>query len=322
MPQGRPVVVYIAGSGRSGSTLLERLLGLQKGYVNVGEVIELFRKVTVGGERCGCRKPFADCEFWQEVGQRAFNGWSPRLLSHIAALQRRVGRQRHFPRLLVPATISPACRADLNHLGEVYACLYAAICEVSGQDVVVDASKWPAHGLALSRSGAVDLRVVHLVRDARGVAYSWSKSDVVRPHSASIAPAFMATHQVGRTALRWAAFQMECEALTRAVPWSTRIRYEDLVQSPGEAVERCARDLGLDDAPGPVKGFDIDSVTLPSSHGLAGNPSRFSTGRVELRLDEAWRDSMSVPSRRAVTALTLPVLFGYGYLHRRNGDPR
>jgi len=299
---------------------LERLLGLQKGYVNVGEVIELFRKVTVGGERCGCRKPFAGCEFWQEVGQRAFGGWSPDTMSEVAALQRRVGRQRHFPRLLVPSSISPAGQADLLRLGEVYARLYSAICDVSGQDVVVDASKWPAHGLALSRSGAVDVRVVHLVRDVRGVAYSWSKSDVVRPHSESRTPAFMATHRVGQTAIRWAAFQMECEALTRSVPWSTRVRYEDLVQSPGKAVAACARNLGLDDAPGQVEGLDMDSVTLPPSHGLAGNPSRFSTGRVELRLDEAWRDSMSARSRLAVTALTLPILCGYGYLHRGQGE--
>src|SRR5215470_15851498 len=69
-----PTVVYIAGFGRSGSTLLERALGELPGYVNVGELIDLFRRTGPDGERCGCGEAFTDCAFWTDIGKHAFDG--------------------------------------------------------------------------------------------------------------------------------------------------------------------------------------------------------------------------------------------------------
>ena len=312
----RPVVVYVAGSGRSGSTLLERMLGVQPGCVNVGEVIELFRKVSVGGERCGCGEPFDQCPFWSRVGEIAFGGWSPQRMAEVAALQRQVGRQRHVPRLLAAGRSGGErdFARDLRDLGDAYARLYAAIAAVSDASVVVDASKWPGHGLALARSRAVDLRVIHLVRDVRGVAFSWSKSDVVRPQASGAGGrALMATHGVGGTALRWSAFQLECDLLAAMVASSTRVRYEDLVRRPRPTVEKALRALGLDVVAAAVRHIRDDEVDLPASHGLAGNPSRFTTGQVRLRTDDAWRASMPPGARRLVTALALPVLLTHGY---------
>ncbi|MDF2966616.1 MAG: glycosyl transferase family 2 [Nocardioidaceae bacterium] len=332
--QGVPVVLYLAGSGRSGSTLLERMLGMQPSCVNVGEVIELFRKVSVGGERCGCGEPFAQCPFWSRVGETAFGGWSPERMREIATLQRRVGRQRHVPRLLAARfgrsgrlldrrADQSAFGADLARLGEAYARLYAAVAEVAGAGVVVDASKWPGHGLALARSGAVDLRVIHLVRDPRGVAFSWSKTDVARPQAAGMsgATARMAAHGAGATALRWTAFQLECDALRAVVPYSTRVRYEDLVARPLVTVGEALRTLGLHSAAHDVRHIHHGTVDLSPSHGLSGNPSRFTSGAVRLRLDEAWRQAMPTRTRRLVTTLALPVLITHGYSARGGRTP-
>jgi len=68
-----PPVVYVAGSGRSGSTILERVLGQMPGFVNVGELIDLYRRPPEG-ERCGCGLAFTACPFWLGVGKRAFGG--------------------------------------------------------------------------------------------------------------------------------------------------------------------------------------------------------------------------------------------------------
>ncbi|MDQ3628774.1 MAG: sulfotransferase [Actinomycetota bacterium] len=314
-----PVVVYIAGSGRSGSTLFERLLGQQPGCVNIGELIELFRKVSISGERCGCGELFEQCPFWRHVGQRGFGGWGVETMQQVAALQRQVGRQRHFPELVAPRR-SRATSVRLAALGDRYARLYRAVAEVSGASVVVDASKWPAHGLALVRSGAVDLRVIHLVRDVRGVAYSWAKSGVARPHAHDAGgTAAMATHKVRRTVARWSAFQLECEALVRVARQSTRVRYEDLVGDARRTLVRAFDEVGLPEQAAAVHGIEGRHVNLAASHGLAGNPSRFVHGEIELRLDEAWRAGMPARDRRAVTALASPLLLGYGYLGTRAG---
>jgi hypothetical protein len=50
---------------------------------------------------------------------------------------------------------------------------------------------------------------------------------------------------------------------------------------------------------------------------VAGSRTRFTAGRIDLELDDAWRSSLPAGARRVVTAVTLPQLVGYGYVGRR-----
>ena len=68
-------VLFLGGLGRSGTTLLERVLGELPGVCPVGEVVHLWQRDLRDGDRCGCGIPFADCEFWTRVGKLAFGGW-------------------------------------------------------------------------------------------------------------------------------------------------------------------------------------------------------------------------------------------------------
>src|SRR5579859_4585308 len=139
--QAAPIVVYIAGSGRSGSTLLERALGGTPGFTNVGELIDLYRRTAVHGERCGCGQAFAECPFWSRVGDRAFGGWPEHRLMAVHQLQEKVARQRHMPRLLAMPLAGHRFRADVAAYGASYARLYGAIAVEAGVACVVDASK-------------------------------------------------------------------------------------------------------------------------------------------------------------------------------------
>jgi glycosyltransferase involved in cell wall biosynthesis len=302
-------VVYLAGSGRSGSTLLERTLGAIPGWVNVGELIELFRKASVSGERCGCGEPFDQCPFWSQVGDRAFGGWSASVVERIGTLQREVSRQRYLPQLLALREGSPLS-ARVQEYADLYARLYRAVAEVSGAHVVVDASKWPGQALALRRGG-VDVRLLHVVRDARGVAYSWAKKDVARPHGG--AGSVMANHPTTETARRWAAFQTEILTMRRAFENETRLRYEDFVADPEGALSQALRGLGFQPQPADLAHVRAAELDLPASHGVAGNPSRFRSGTVPVRADDAWRRHLSGNDRRTVTALTAPLLLRFGY---------
>jgi hypothetical protein len=53
---------------------------------------------------------------------------------------------------------------------------------------------------------------------------------------------------------------------------------------------------------------------LSVAHTASGNPMRFATGRIPIRLDDEWRTRMTAAHRGAVTLLTLPLLAHYGYL--------
>ena len=64
-----PLVLYIAGWGRSGSTLLERLLAEVDGVTLLGEVVHLWERGVREDELCACGTAFSGCPFWSEVGR-------------------------------------------------------------------------------------------------------------------------------------------------------------------------------------------------------------------------------------------------------------
>jgi hypothetical protein len=186
---------------------------------------------------------------------------------------------------------------------------------VSGADVVVDASKATAQLFALRRIRGLDVRVVNLVRDSRGVANSWNKPGIVKPHSQD--GQLMGTYAPHRLAVLWTALQLECAVLAAAAPYSTRVRYEDLVAEPRATLERSLREVGLPPAPDALAHVGERSVDLSPSHGVAGSRTRFNAGRIYLELDDAWRRTLPAGARRVVTAMTLPQLLGYGYVGPR-----
>jgi hypothetical protein len=306
-----PTVIYIAGSGRSGSTLLERVLGDMPGAVNVGELIDLPRRTAPRGELCGCGQTFADCPFWAGVGTRAFGGWQADRLAEIHRLQTRVARQRHLPRLLAMPLAGREFRDDVAAYGASYRALYQAIAGQAGARYVIDASKWPVQALALARAG-LDIRVIHLVRDVRGVAHSLSKQDVARPQAVQ-ATDVMLSHVPVEAAARWVGMQSEAEMLRRCGLRVARMRYEDFVARPRLTVGAALADLGLSPGPLDLAHIGDGQVTLGSSHGLSGNPSRFRSGEITLRPDEAWRKRMPRRDRIVVTAVGLPLLLRYGW---------
>lgn len=305
-----PIVVYIAGSGRSGSTLLERALGEIPGFVNVGELIDLYRRTAAHGERCGCGQSFAACPFWSRVGDRAFGGWAEQKLTEVHQLQGKVARQRRMPRLLAMPLAGHRFRADVAAYGASYASLYGAIAAEAGAACVVDASKWPVQALALARAG-LDVRVVHLVRDVRGVAHSLGKRGVSRPHA--VARADTMTHlSPAEAAARWVAVQGQAGLLRWCGLPVTRMRYEEFVRRPGQAVAAALAGIGLPAPPEHLAHIGDGRVVLGTSHGLSGNPSRFRDGEITLRADETWRASMSRRDRLIVTAIGLPLMLRYG----------
>jgi hypothetical protein len=301
-------VVYLGGFGRSGSTLVERMLGATRGWTNVGELVDLARSVGPRDELCGCGLRFSCCPVWSRVGEVAFGGWSSEVFDWMAALHRGAARQRHLPGLLRSrGTASPA----LAGLRSAYAAVYRAVAEVTGSSVVVDASKGPALGQALAGAREIDLRMLNVVRDPRAVAWSWSRH-VERPHSGGDDQMWRIS--AGRSAVQWSALQLEMAAIRGfgGAP-SARLRYEDFVADPVASLVDATAGLGLPLGRGDLPPVDEGRVVLEPSHGLSGNPGRFSSGVLELRRDDSWAARMPPTDRALVTALTLPLLRAYGY---------
>ena len=63
----RVKVLYIAGSGRSGSTILDRILGQLDGFFSVGELCNLWDRGLLAHRKCGCGVPVDQCPTWTGI---------------------------------------------------------------------------------------------------------------------------------------------------------------------------------------------------------------------------------------------------------------
>lgn len=310
-----PTVLFIGGTSRSGSTLLESLLARLDDTVVLGEVTHLWRRGLLEDQRCACGEPFSRCPFWQAVGERAFGGWAHVDVGHVLALRERVDRQR---RLAGSGRRRPtqAVAGAAGEYASYYRRIYAAAQSISGRSVAVDSSKEPPTGIALTHDVSIDLRVVHIVRDSRGVAYSWTKT-VARPETHTNEP--MPRMGAHASALQWVAHNLEMSLFARRRVPKLTLRYEDLVEDAEATVRTAWRSLELP-GDGTLPMLDTRTIELRSTHSVAGNPMRFRHGPTTLSPDVAWRTSLPVWQRRVVTAMTLPLLLRYGYVP--GGSPR
>jgi Sulfotransferase domain len=251
------------------------------------------------------------------VGKTAFGGWHTVDVDEVTALKRRVDRTRFVPRLALPTRWTRR-RADLARYAEMYRKVYAAVAEVSGAPVVIDSSKHASLAFALGHHPDLDMRVLHLVRDGRGVAYSWSKH-VTRPEVTEGDP-LMPRYSTTKSATLWTAQNGLFHLLSTDRTPVLRMRYEELVADPRAGLARIREFLDLPPDPFPFLRQE-DGATVAqfgTTHSVAGNPMRFQTGPVALQRDNAWRTAMPAGRRRVVTALTWPGRLRYGYLdHHR-----
>ncbi|WP_436523809.1 sulfotransferase family protein [Actinoplanes sp. HUAS TT8] len=299
-------VLFLGGLGRSGTTLVERLLGELPGVCALGEVVHLWQRDLRDDERCGCGERFSTCEFWLRVGKSAFDGWDNVDVDRVLALRDAVERTRHIPWLA--STARPA--ADVREYASFYAKVYAAAAEVSGAKLVVDSSKHSALAHVLRAAGDIDLRVVHVVRDARGVAYSWTKR-VARPETDGADE--MTRYSPGRSALLWNAHNAAFGLLARRGVPVRRIRYEEFLADPRAGLIRLADFAGITLQPADLEFLRPGHADLRVGHSAAGNPMRFTVGRLPLRHDTAWMRALPPAQRRLVGAVCGPMLRAYGY---------
>jgi hypothetical protein len=298
-------VLFIGGYGRSGSTLLDRVLGQVPGFLSVGELRHVFQEGLLENRRCGCGARFQECDFWHAVTDRAFGSVERAEIDEMLSLKRRVDRWWLAP-LLGWRLGPPGARRDVDAYREVLRRLYAAIAAESGARVLIDSSKDVSHGYALrGLEDELDLHILHLVRDPRAVAFSWQRRKF---NPGSDGP--MNRYSLVRTSAEWTAINSLTGLHRRTGARYTSLRYGDFAAAPEAAVDRVLDFLGERDRPNPVGSGG--SVHLAADHTAAGNPNRFRHGAIEIRPDEEWQRAMSPGARLLVGTLTLPGRRRYG----------
>ncbi len=159
MPLQRPPtkIVYIAGYGRSGTTLLDTVLGNHPQMFGAGELTWLFRYASQG-ETCTCGKALAACPVWASVLQRVATEIGSDNLGMLAETS------------LQAETFRRDRKRESDHR-TIWRAVFRAIHNLTDCPAVVDSSKSTRrtyHRLALlNQVPDTELYVIHLVRDPR-----------------------------------------------------------------------------------------------------------------------------------------------------------
>jgi hypothetical protein len=302
-------VLYIAGWGRSGSTIIDNILGEIEGFFSGGEIHYLWERGLIEGRTCGCGLALGECEVWSQVLDILDSkGIGPQRAQEIVRWQEQSVRVRHTFGLARSA--SPRHKGALDSYVRVLDDLYSAVAKVTGARVIVDSSKRPSDGAVLRLLPGVSPFIVHLVRDPRAVAYSWQRR---KAHLDQRAPAEMRRHNPVGSTSSWTLWNLAIEAVRRRQdpPTAMLLRYEDFILRPRASIAAIVEMTGESASETPFE--DATTVRLSCNHTISGNPSRFSTGSVALKGDDEWIGSQSPVDRAIATGLSLPLLHRYGY---------
>jgi hypothetical protein len=300
-------VIYIAGYGRSGSTMLDRAIGQHDGYLSLGEVWKFWSHVAYADQYCGCGLRFSECPMWRRVRDVDPSLFDPALGEWFYFLHEAELSTRRMLRLLTSAGRADIDAAFPEEYQDALGRLYRTIQVATGAKVLIDSSKNPVYGYLLSQADDVELVVLHLTRDPRAVAFSWMRK---RRDPGATDERMMYRQTVAKSAVFWDVWNVSVSAFARArdLPW-VRVEYADAVRRIGDVVDTATVLAGH-----PVSRVDGGGqIVLGVDHTVSGNPCRFATGPVELTPDEEWRDALDAGSRRLVNVICRPLLRRYGY---------
>ncbi|MEE8295560.1 MAG: sulfotransferase, partial [Sphingomonadales bacterium] len=282
----KPKILLIAGSGRSGSTLLDQLLGCINGFVSTGEIRWLFDAGYEANQLCSCRNPIRKCPFWSKVMKEVLQ---ENTLKEILSLKRSVDQQRYLFRILFPALRSNKYQTSYEEHGKIYLKLFKSIQNISGARVIVDSSKHVCYASILTHNPGIDLRIVHLVRDSRAVAYSWLRKKKIE--AVYWENKFMPQPKSVVSAIKWMGINTLTARHKNLGNHYLMVRYEDLIIKPKSVLKKIAKFVGEENI-----NFDFltnkSGIKVKKNHIALGNPNLFSNNPINLRLDNEWEKEL------------------------------
>lgn len=305
MPDNKIKVLYIAGFERSGSTIVNRVLGQVDRFVAWGELRDIWQHGIVENRSCSCGAMFRECCAWTKILDTGFGGINLVEAQEMMKLlqKTRASVLPHYFGVGQKLFRNDGIKKYLKTLEN----LYQAIQTTTESKVIVDSTKASWYGYVLGTLPNIDLYIVHIVRDPRGVCYSLQ-------HRKSRGEAFCQWYNPFHASLSWNFKNYASEILLNRFPERyIRMRYEDFVQNPKLAVESLLNFLR--EKVTQLSFIDDSTVNMGIDHIFAGSPSsRSDTGAVELQLDERWKKEMKPKDKAIITSLTFPLLKKYEYI--------
>lgn len=323
----RPRLAYILAASHSGSTLLAMLLGAHPDACTVGELKGASRG-NPDTYRCSCGARIRECAFWRKISAAMqARGHAYEVTSAGTDIKAVAGR--YSQRLLRPLhraaglelvrdtllNLSPEWRAHLRRTQSRNAALVETLQEVSGARIIIDSSKTGLRLKYLLRNPALEVRVIRLLRDGRGVSLTHTNpgefADASAPHLRS-----GGTGGPGHTGLSmheaaalWKDSNVEADRITATLGAAQclTVRYENLCANTAQTMQTICEFLGLEP-------FDPGSdYRARKQQHVVGNGMRMDASS-EIRHDERWRTHLTPEQLNVFNELAGALNRQYGYV--------
>lgn len=302
----RTRVLYIMGEGRSGSTLLDILLSCHEEVVGAGELWGFFTENPDITGRCSCGQQVRNCELWSKVRDVYLSKLVGRSLREVHNTRTEHDRLRRLP-----LKLTGAMGSGFKDYCSDMTMIFDTLREVGDRSTVIDSSKQITRSLNLLRCPELEVFLIHLVRDGRGVLWSRMRDLERNPQLKRplwrIEPFF--------SIVAWTVKNTLAQAVgERAKGKYILVRYEDLMSRPAVVLEEIGELCGLDMSVVSAQ-LTGDQAILPG-HQIGGNELvRLGNRRVRLNPDYEWTRLLPRRSRALF-------FLGAGWLARKYGYPR
>jgi len=297
-------IIYIAGAGRSGSTLLEKLLNQVNEIISIGEINCLWYKTIKENLLCACSKKINQCPFWNDVFYEAFGGFKNIELDKIIKLQLSVSRMRFLPFLILPSIRTTEYSINLKEYLQLLEKLYESIYKISKKSFIVDSSKVPPHAFVLCNSPNIELYVIHLIRDLRAVVFSRLRKKLHQ--KVDNKKVYMIRKSVPSSILEWYSYNLTFFAFRNKFKKYKIVLYEELIKNPKRVLKSILNWLGINKYS--LDFFKSENIVFfDKYHSVYGNPIRFKNGEVEIKLDDEWRKALPFYYKSFLKLISFPM---------------
>jgi hypothetical protein len=284
-------LIYTVGSGRSGSTVIERVLNSAPGVLAVGEVHALWR-LPIANLLCSCGKHVPDCPFWAQTLDSAGIG-APEL-ARLAELEQSVVRNTYLVRKRYDLT---QLREDpqIVEFNDLQTRLFAAARQAGNAKIILDSSKAGPRAWVLAAGFSPVF--LHAFRGAEDVIASWR-----RPKFEPSTQTPMKKPPISEAAMDWIKVEQSARSLAKSAP-VCRVTYKSFANAPRETLSAAldAYFPGLVDSAAWVGPNAIQPAA--DYHSVLGNPDRFDTGVIEIRPQRASTSHLSMLENLAIKSV-------------------
>lgn len=292
------IYVYLTSHSFSGSTLTAFLMNTHPDITTVGELSGPGFHLDPRVYPCSCGRSFVEDPFWSDVAKfvnqqgvkfspgsyldTSFYLDNNRLISRARTGSLRSNFLEHV-RDHVLSTVWPGHRSSMLERLQRNEAFARAILNVTGKQIFLDTSKDPMRIRYLQQSEIIDLYIIHLVRDVRGVVASTLRRNP------------KCTAQQAATAWLWRERNIQRHLKTLPPSRKILVRYESLATDTLTTLNEIFSFLGAD---------SLDEIVdyRQVEHHILGNKMRKRSSS-EIKLDERWRTSLTKTQLREINAI-------------------